>query len=395
MEREMSGPGGDRLLDTQQARNVLGFGARAVLRHPLLVAFVFLSVLGAALVLVWGMPRSYMVVSTVRAAPNPVMAAMVNPRRLFAREPSLSAGGAAQATLSQENLLALIDENGLVEDWDATRAPLLRAKDAVREAVLGTLSHEEKRDALAGLLRKALWVRFGEGTADIGIVWSSPRMAARLVEGVKEKFLATRRNEEVAAVAEALAILERHAGEAQVRINDVVAQIDGRRAAKRKGARPSTVSSLQAEGRWRNMPDPELMRLRVQILARRKALEELEQRRNTRMAELSGKVTELKAVYADSHPTLAEAQQQLQSLRRGDGELESLRADEQSMLSRYVALGGKDTDLKDGALSGLWPRELEEQDAGMEMAYARLKLEKWQVERAVGGPVLAEVKQLP
>ena len=75
--------------------------------------------------------------------------------------------------------------------------------------------------------------------------------------------------------------------------------------------------------------------------------------------------------YGDAHPTMLDATRRLQALQEGSPELRALRDEERTLLSKYVALGGRELDLVD---SGSRPSLIELEDGDPRVANAREQL---------------------
>jgi hypothetical protein len=111
----------------------------------------------------------------------------------------------------------------------------------------------------------------------------------------------------------------------------------------------------------------------VELLARRRALEQLEETRRRRLAELQTLAREQRRQLAPSHPFMRNTEDRLAALAPEPPEVKALRAEEQSLLAEFVGLGGKDSELSPES-APLWPAELLEASPPLVLARRQLEL---------------------
>lgn len=280
------------LFDYALIRDNLLFVVRSVPRHPWLATLLFLCAVGGALGVLSAIPKTYRVESTILAQRNQVIAALGNPNRTMPYEADAPTRAATETVLRQDNLVALIKQTDLLDRWVATRAPAQAVKDWVVRLVLGPLSDEDALDALVGLLEKELRVSVGDGTVTIALQWQDAETAYRLVEQAQQNFLEARHVQEISTIAEAISILEGHAGAVHDEVESSLEEIKGRTPVRAgKGHRPA--DGLLAPRAARPPPvDPQLAQMKVMLDAKRRAIEDLEEFRRCRLAELTAQLSE-------------------------------------------------------------------------------------------------------
>jgi len=335
-------PGPEDLFDWPKIRDWTVFVLRAPRRHPPLALATFLAIVAVAVLSLWALPKTYHVESKILTQKNQVMPGLANPNRSIPSEADAPTRAASDTVLRRENLVALINQTDLIENFQRTRAPALRLKDAAIRVFIGDLTEEEKLDALVGLLEKKLWVSTGEGTVTIGIDWPNAEMAYHLVEAAQQNFLETRHAMEVSIIAEAISILEGHAQTAQ---ENVLTAYEG--VKKAKEGRP--VREPAREPRTPAQPRPsaesqDLAQIKVMILAKRRALADLEQFRQKRLTELQTQMAEARAIYAPAHPAVASVKQSIDALLRESPQITTLKKEEQDLLVEYAKRGGKNPE---------------------------------------------------
>jgi uncharacterized protein involved in exopolysaccharide biosynthesis len=131
---------------------------------------------------------------------------------------------------------------------------------------------------------------------------------------------------------------------------------------------------MQAAGRFRDLPDPRLASLRIQLIARRKVIAEREEVRRKRLADLQMLRAEQGATLAPGNPALQDTEQKLASVEREGAAIEALKADERQLLAEYVGQGGKEIELTPEPAAS-WPLELKEDDDAVSYARGRIAME--------------------
>jgi len=366
-------PGPDDLFDWPLLRDWSIFVLRAPRRHPMVAFATLFTIVALALLSLWALPKTYHVESKILTQKNQVMTGLANPNRAIPSEADAPTRAASDTVLRRENLVALISQTDLVENWERSRAPALRLKDAVVRLFTGPLTDEEKVDALVGLLEKKLTVTTGEGTVAIGIDWPEPEMAYHLVEAAQQNFLETRHAMEVSIIAEAISILEGHA---QTAHDAVLVAYDG--VKKAKEGRPVRDAPVRVTAPPKPAGEPqELAQIKVMILAKRRALADLEQFRQKRLTELQTQMAELRAIYAPGHPAVASVKQSIDGLLRESPQIASLKKEEQELLLEYARRGGRNPEDLPQAPSPLPERALVINNSAPEddsMSYPREQL---------------------
>ena len=186
----------------------LRFVVAALGRRKGLAAVQLAVVLGGTFGLLALLPWTYHAESQLLAQADPVLSALSNPRRTVPSEDP--ARSAPQAVMKRSSLVRIIEDTRLMDAWAAGRGPLLRLKDGVLERLGGRPSAEDRRESLAGLLEKKLYVRAEGPTVVIGVDWPEGPTARAIVEAAGRRFLEERRLAEVSRVEESIAILDRH-----------------------------------------------------------------------------------------------------------------------------------------------------------------------------------------
>lgn len=351
------------------------FTVRAVRRHWRASLLLVALAVAGAWVTFRVVPRVYVAEARLLAVPE-----QAGPARK-AKDQDPDAVLSAAIVLNHGHLEQLVDGHALVEHWWATRPLTARVGEKVR-ALLGAppATDADVRLALVAMLEEAITVKTEPGRAVIQVAWHDPAMAARLAQACQEHFLEARREADVSAAAREVASVQQQVDDSQARVAALASSMENELEGRRKGARFSSVAALQAEGRWRQVPDATLAALRLELISVRKQLEALESERRARLTALTALLTEQEALYAPAHPVRLDTAAKVESLRQPSAELLELRAREQALLGEYVRGGGKESELSTDAPKP-WPAELREDTPATEIRKIRLAVELEQLSR--------------
>jgi hypothetical protein len=322
------------LLDVEQLRDVVGFCLRAIWRRRGLAIGVFLLISCVVIAAVVFMPRTYFTQVRILAQQDLVMPALGNPRRAVPTQSDAPTKLATEAVMQRESLVAIMNQTHLLQEWYERRLPILKAKDWVMEQLSGPLSQDDKIEALIGVLKTHMWVKSGDGTVTIGILWPDPEMAYRIVSAAQQNFLEQRHTSEVSVIGESIAILESHATEVRATIDSAVNDLRALQPAKsaaRSSRRPVVATAPKV--------DQEAARLQSLLTTKRQAIADLEDFRDRRIAQLQTQLAEEKATYGSAHPALASTQEAIDALSVDSPQLAALRREEGTLIAQLAKKG--------------------------------------------------------
>lgn len=343
--------GDDELFDVETAKHYVSFVLGSVRRHKMLSTLVLALMVVMTVLTAKLLPRTYHTETHILAQRNQVMAALGNPGRSgWLGDSDAPTRAASETVLRRDNLIALVKQTNLIDQWEATRAPVLRAKDAAFRLVFGPLSEEDKLDAMVGTLERRLWVNTGDGTVTIGIDWPNAQMAYQLVEAAQQNFLEARHVSEVSAISEAISILEVHAAGEQKNIETAIQDLQKIVDAKKRGTSSGGASSPRPSPVPRPLvsstetSDKDLAQLKFIIRAKRRAISDLEEFRNRRLHELQSQLTEQRVIYSVQHPVIVDLEHRISGLQQDSPQILALKRDEEQLIAEYTQRGGKDVD---------------------------------------------------
>jgi uncharacterized protein involved in exopolysaccharide biosynthesis len=295
--------------------------------------------MGLAGVLGWrASPKTYRVQTKLLAQRNQVIANLSNPRRAIPDSADSPTKAASETVLRRDNLISVIHQTSLMKAWRESRPPLLRLKDSLMDGIRGPTSEEDRIDALVAMLEKRLTVQVGDGNVIIAVEWPDPQSAYRIVETAEQNFLEARHVAEVSSIAEAISILEGHAANVREEILGALEQ-------EQKKARPAVASDAPEPKPAPLKDNQELTQLKVMLVAKRRAIKDLDEFRLRRLGEMQARLAELKATYADTHPLVIDAKQAIAQLQEPSPQITALKAQEAELLRGFLRRGGKMSDL--------------------------------------------------
>ena len=359
-------------LDLAAIRDYATFALSAPGRHKVLSIVVFLLIVAFTRLLLWGLPRTYHVESTLLAQKNTQIAAIALGDR------SGGSGDAptrlvTQTVLRRDNLLALVQKTGLVKSWDQSRAPAQQLKDWLM-AKLGRIPSEaDKIEALVGILEGVISVRLdvdwqGEGTLTFAVDWPNPLMAYKLAVAAQQNFLESRHMSETENISEAISLMQVRTESVRSEIDALALKIDAATAARGEAAQAAADEKPQPEERRRPRtpaapaPDTTAMMaaeasrgeaasVKAEWESKKAAIRELEEGRQRHLLELQGRLTELRVTYSDSHPIVADARRTIDMFSQPSAQVVQLRQEAAQLEVRYHELTGGAPDAPTSGLS--------------------------------------------
>ena len=318
----------DDVLGLADGRLAAGFAARSMLRRWRLGAGVFVAVVAATVAAFMAMPRTYHTEVKLLAQRNLVMPALGNPGRTVPADSDAPTRLAAETVLKRANLISVIHATQLIEEWDRTRATVLKLKDRVLRVFGGAPTEEDKLEALIGLLRKRVYVLADEGTVTIVIDWPDANTAGRIAEQMQQNFLEERHASEVSSIADAISILEGHAAALRETIDRAGAE--ARSASPRPslavGVRPAAMAAPRSAPSA--TPGADVLPLQVLLEAKERAIADLEEFRQKRLTELQTLLAEQQKTYGPSHPAIADTRRSIEAVSGESPQIASLKQEE-------------------------------------------------------------------
>ncbi len=332
-------------LDVQGLRDRVSYALGSLRRHAIAALAVALLVAAAGLLIGRVMPDRYEVETRLLGQRLDVIASLTNPGRPDILGANVNKDVISDLVLRRDNLLAIVRQTGLVQHWRATRPALLRFKDRL---TLGRpLTDTELTDVLVWTLEKRIVASAENGTVSVTATWDDPDMAYRLADAAFKNFVLTQNANEMAMLGESISLLEQRLVDSQRGLDEA---LSAAKALPGYGRSLASVSAPTAAG----APKPEnveRLQLRLELAAKRRAMDDLVAFRDRRVAELQAQLAEQRAVYAESHPVIVNLRRSLEALSADSPQLSELRKEVADLESSYVGRGGSAIDLEAGGLA--------------------------------------------
>lgn len=312
-------------------RVAIGFPWRSFQRHRKIALMMLGGLLALVALAIMVTPRHYIVKTRFFAEKNFVMPGLSNPKRALPTEADSPTRLAAEAVMKRTNLMEIIRQTKLMDQWDELRSPLGKAKDAVMEAVRGPLTEADRFEAMLGFVEKRLWVdATTEGTVLIGIDWPDAATGYRIVQTAQQNFFEQRHASEIALIGESIGIIEGHVASAQASIQEALGQINA--ALPKRAAAPEVRPTLVSTGPVA-LPAG-VVAMQSELRTTQQTIADITANRSQRLTAAQGRLTELRGQYGSAHPDVAAAEENIRALEQPSAQLGELKQKEADLIAK-------------------------------------------------------------
>ncbi len=337
-------PDTERLIDTDLILDWLKFTAGSIWRNRRVAAATCVATFGTIWLLTATWPRTYESYGRLLVQQNQVMSSLVNPNRSFQQDGTAPTWAAQEIVRSRQNLLSVMKEINLLEEWQRTRPPVVKVRDWLVSWVTETPNEAARLEALAGLLEERIQVlsesNGSEGIVTFEVRWPDARIAHQLVDKSMRNYLEYRRVTQTAEIKDSIAILDRSVQELETQVNNTISQL-----------RRSTVSVVRRAPATRTPlptgPSPEttvrLARLKSALDARQQDVMRQDAARAQQLAETQARLSAARTIYTEGHPTVLSLRQTMAQLSKETPELAAARREAQNLELEYDALSTRVT----------------------------------------------------
>lgn len=302
-----------------------GFAIGAVWRRKGVAAALFLLAFAASYAFYYTRTPVYRVEAKVLAQRPQALPAAVRP--VFDDAPARSAW---ELIHRRENLIALVRQTNLLGDPGGTNAsPRAGLREwLTRATAKGKGSGTAEKDPLNELvlvLDKRLVVQVEEGTILIQLDWPDPQEAYALVQGALQNFLEARHLQEITAIEEVISVMRGRVALLRKEFDDIT---EGVRKHPTRASRPNVPRTRP--------PSQELVRVQSTLDAKRRAIQDVEEFRQRRLADLHAQLDQARNTLSDAHPTVVGLRQQIEALGKDSPQVEALRSEERKLSKDYA-----------------------------------------------------------
>lgn len=341
-----------QIIDFRAIANWISFGLRATRRRAKLVAAIAAGMFLIAVIAVQLIPKTFRVQCRLLAQKNSALALRGD------QGGEQATRSASDIVLRRDNVIDLMKQTNLVEEWKRNRTFLQRSKDQVMK-LFPPPTEEQRLAALTDFVLTKLQVYNDETSVTFQADWRDPVMAFKLADAAQRSFLNVKHVQEVSTLAEAVSILEGRAASVREEINASVTSLQALRERKQKeesskprekvAPEPAPAPEAAKPAPTPKQPPaeaPEVVAARQRRVAelqplietKERALSELEGARTRRLAELQAKLQDLRAVYTEQHPAVTDARQAIITATKEAPEAARLRDEIRQLRAEYDQL---------------------------------------------------------
>jgi len=322
----------DELFERKRAREYVAFVTGAVRRHKALMAVLFVSIVAASIAVILSLPKSYHAEAKVLAHANNAL--KVAGDTGSAEAPTRTA---AETILRRDNLVSIIEQYDLVRHWQQHRSPAERARDTVMSWFSSrTDSEQDAVDGMVERLEKRLrvWTNDNGATVSIAIDWPDAQMASRIVDTAQQNYLESRHAQEITALAESIAILTTYASASKEDVDAAMSSVDKVKDEEPKAGTPPAHDTAPRVFAAPPRPpitvgdvlDPRVAQVQAKIEAKKRTLNDLEEFRHRRLADLQARLADDQTIYTENHPAVVDLKQAIASMSSESPQVKLLRS---------------------------------------------------------------------
>lgn len=190
---------------------------------------------------------------------------------------------------------------------------------------------EDALDEVVKALDRKLTVEAVEGTINLSIEWRDPEQAYRIVDGAIQNFVEARYVHEVTAIDEVISVLRAGAAKSKENLDRVI------EAARRDAIQDYRATASGTVVARTRTPSEALVRLRSLLDSKGRAIEDVEEFRRRRLADLHAQLAEKRNTYSDAHPSVIQLRSDIDALAKDSSQVAALREEEAKLRHQYLA----------------------------------------------------------
>jgi hypothetical protein len=176
------------------------------------------------------------------------------------------------------------------------------------------------------LLDRRIDVSADHGTITLTVDWGDPGHAYALAQAALDSFLEARHLQEVSAIEEVISVLQGHTAKLREELDAAIEESE-RRAASHP--RPAVARVRQ--------PSEELVGLQSLLAAKQRALQDLEEIRRRRLADLQAQLDQARNTLSEAHPTVIGLRREIAAASIDSPQIQAARQEEQDVRRRTAA----------------------------------------------------------
>src|SRR5258708_20588878 len=234
----------------------------------------------------------------------------------------------------RENLLALIKQTNLYSTPPPSPAGEMHRLVRLPFLALGRQSSagDDPLNALVKRLDRELVVTTNEGTITLSIEWPDPSQAYHLVEAAIQNFLETRHLQEITAIDEVVSMLQGRVAALRDQLDKATEEVQREAARQELGmvAEETPNFSLPRSG------GEELVKLKALVDAKERAIQDVDEFRRRRLADLQAQLDQKRGIFTDAYPSVIALRQDIEALSREPPPIVELREEHRKLRQEYM-----------------------------------------------------------
>ena len=232
----------------------------------------------------------------------------------------------------RENLLALIKQTNL---YPAAEGSVGADENALIRLPFFGNSQRPDNDLnhLVDRLDRDLIVTTNDGVITISIDWPDASQGYHLVQAAIQNFLETRHLQEITAIDEVVSALQGRV----VGLRDQLDKVLGEAQRQAVRQEPALVRDEPLTPPVPTFDDEELAKLKALVDAKERAIQDVDEFRRRRLADLQAQLDEKRGVFTDAYPTVIALRQDIDALSKESPQILELREEHKRLLQQYLA----------------------------------------------------------
>lgn len=225
----------------------------------------------------------------------------------------------------RDNLIAIVHDTKLIGPGRQPPAPGTDTLERLAALWTRRASAADPLDTLVNVLDRRLIVEVEDGTILISLDWGDPQQAFDIVNVALQNFLEARHLQEVTAIDEVISVLQGRAAALREELETATQD------ARQRAARTPRVAMPRVR-----QPSGDLVRLQTLLEAKQRAIQDVEEFRRRRLADLQAQLDQTRNTLSDLHPMVIGLRKDIDALSRDSSQIEGLREEERKVRRDYA-----------------------------------------------------------
>jgi uncharacterized protein involved in exopolysaccharide biosynthesis len=331
----------DEVNNGPSVREWISFGATALRRHKLLAGAITVLVLLVGSAIVSMLPPQYETGFRIFVQDgSSITTALASGMDRSNSKQNPAERGMSEYLLARDNLLSVVREANVFDQWPRSRPLVLRIKDQLSASLFGPPQRMYmERGFMEMLAANVNGYREGESLR-VFVRWRDPLVSYDLARLMMRNFLSARASVEFGPIQRALPFLEAQLEQADQAIEAAVQQMQ---AQKEYAWQANSTSGTTATPGATPASNPlgELTSKTTRLFEVRRKIKALSEPLSRRVAELEAQLADTRPLYGPNHPKLLQLEARLAAAREPSPELAELKQEETDLRKVIAAAASR------------------------------------------------------